>query len=57
MMIQTIDGRGKTIGDILKSLNRPSQLEADKERKTVLSITKRCVEGRGCGPSEIYQAF
>jgi histidinol dehydrogenase len=38
MMIQTIDGRGKTIGDILKSLNRPSQLEADKERETVLSI-------------------
>ncbi len=37
-MIPRIDGRGKTIDWILSSLNRPSQLDAIKERETVISI-------------------
>jgi histidinol dehydrogenase len=39
-MIRTIDGRGKNTGWIVNSLNRPSQLEAHKEREVVLSVLK-----------------
>lgn len=37
-MIQGINGRGKSTGWILNRLNRPSHLEAEDERETVLSI-------------------
>jgi histidinol dehydrogenase len=39
-MIRRIDGRGKDTNWVIEKLNRPSQLEADKEREVVLSILK-----------------
>ena len=39
-MIRNIDGRGRSTSWIKNKLNRPSQLEAIKERETVLSILK-----------------
>ncbi len=39
-MIQRIDGREKNANWIINKLNRPSQLEANEERETVLSILK-----------------
>jgi len=39
-MIRYIDARGRDTSWIMTKLNRPSQLEADKEREVVLSILK-----------------
>ncbi|HZK34748.1 MAG TPA: histidinol dehydrogenase [Bacillota bacterium] len=44
-MIREIDGRGKEIPWIREELNRPSQLEAEKELGTVLSIVRRVRDG------------